>query len=75
MTNSPRPPHSISDKHLKENMADEGNVSEMFDVLKMNMNMMMGKIDLISTDLAKLKGQIEVMNGNWNRFPKTPTEK
>ena len=56
-------------------MADEGNVSEMFDVLKMNMNMMMGKVDLISTDLAKLKGQIEVMNGNWNRFPKTPIEK
>ena len=44
-------------------MADEGNVSEMFNMLK-------GQLDVITTGLAELKGQMEVMNGKLEQISK-----
>ena len=44
-------------------MADEGNVSEMFNMLK-------GQLDVITTGLADVKGQLEMMNEKLEQISK-----
>ena len=48
-------------------MADEGKVSEMFEELK---RIMMGEIRVITTGLADVKGQLEMMNEKLEQISK-----
>ena len=54
-------------------MADEGKVSEMFDMLNKHtdmMNAMMGQFKVITTEMAELRGQLEMMNGKLEQISK-----
>ena len=55
-------------------MADEGKVSEMFDMLNKQhtdmMNTMMGQFKVITTEMAELRGQLEMMNGKLEQISK-----
>ena len=54
-------------------MADEGKVSEMFDMLNKHtdmMNTMMGQFKVITTEMAELRGQLEMMNGKLEQISK-----